>query len=58
MISAILDCRCGNSPRLVSKGGKRRYVCMACGVTGPKADSIPEAAAGWNSEHADGRKKP
>jgi len=50
MICALLNCRCGNSPRLVTRGAKRWYQCYVCGTAGPRAASIPEAIAGWNQD--------
>lgn len=48
MIFAILYCACGHAPRLVRRGDYCWYTCRACNTTGPKALTIPLAAAGWN----------
>jgi len=57
MISAILDCRCGSSPRLVTRASKRWYQCFACGTAGPKVETIPAAAAAWNADREFERKQ-
>lgn len=53
MIAAVMECTCGRSPRLVRRGDYCWYVCPICSRTGPKALSIPAAAASWNGRLKD-----
>lgn len=51
MITAVLNCSCGRVPRLVRRGDYYRYICQVCSKTGPKALTVPAAAASWNAMH-------
>lgn len=53
MIAAVLNCTCGRSPRLVRRGDYSWYACSVCSRHGPKALTIPVAAAGWNDRLKD-----
>lgn len=50
MISPILDCFCGSTPKLVRRAAAYWYQCRACGETGHKAPDLPAAARLWNDK--------
>ena len=49
MTFEIDQCRCGNMPRICSRGSNRWLQCFACGTSGAKREDVHKAINAWNT---------